>query len=545
MTMMTAVFAFLACLSASGAPWSGAIEPLPGEKWWGGDVHYGSSMPYADTRKPIDLSTPREAAMPLLVSNRGRYVWSDRPFAYAFSNGVLRIVSARERLEPVQAGATLKEAYLAACAKHFPFDGRIPAELLFTKPQWNNWIEIAIQGKNQATVDAYTEALAKSGFPCGVYLMDGGWLTHQGSYRFNADFPDPKGLFRRIHDNGWKAMIWTAHFISPDSLEAKRLRFGRGYMIDGLDYLAYSKFSGQCRNWPAAGRKAPGVFWWWSGVSSTWDLTYAPARAHYLKTLTDFAAEYGVDGFKFDGGDASSLSDGLRFHDPNMEAVDFVHEYVRLGADHFPYNEFRVGFRNGGMPVMTRLLDLVHSWEALARASQQVQGAGLAGAPYCVADMVGGGDAMTYRPGSFFSEKLFIRFAALQALQPMMQFSAAPWRYLSPKGVAECRAFAELHCAFGPYVLDLARHAAKTGEPIARTMEYEFPGQGFDRSMSQFMLGTKWLVAPVVREDDSVDVSLPAGTWRDDLGGMHAGPKELTLRDVPTARLPRYERMPE
>ena len=54
----------------------------------------------------------------------------------------------------------------------------------------------------------------------------------------------------------------------------------------------------------------------------------------------------------------------------------------------------------------------------------------------------------------------------------------------------------------------LARHAARTGEPIVRTMEYEFPHAGFAKPMTQFMLG----------------------------------PKTLTLTHVPLGRLPRYAR---
>ena len=123
----------------------------------------------------------------------------------------------------------------------------------------------------------------------------------------------------------------------------------------------------------------------------------------------------------------------------------------------------------------------------------------------------------------------------------MMQFSAAPWRHLSPEGVALCRAFADLHVAFAPYILECARHAAATGEPIVRAMEYEFPGQGFARPMQQFMLGPRWLVAPVLSPDDTMAVELPAGRWRDDLGAVHDGPATLRLSGVPLSRLPRYE----
>lgn len=521
----------------AAAVYESVIEPLEGERWWGGILNDGAAMPYATTDAPRDLACLNMGGTtaPFFVSSAGRYIWSDRPFAYSASNGVLRIVSDVECVKPVQAGSTLKDAYLAASRRHFPFSGKTPAELLFTMPQWNNWIEIAIQGMKQSSVDAYTDALAASGFPCGVYIMDGGWYTHQGSYAFyEPDFPDPRGMFGRIRANGWKSMIWTAHFVSPDSREYKRLRCGRGYMIDGLDVLAYRKD----RNGTAAG-----VVWWWSGISCVYDLTYAPGRKTYLETLQRFAADYGIDGFKFDAGDVPRLSD-VRFHDPAMEPVDYAHEYVKLGAENFPYNEYRSGFRTGGMPVMQRLRDQGHTWNALGKISQIVQAAGLIGSPYVVADMIGGGEAGAFRPGGYFSEKLFVRYCALQALHPMMQFSAAPWRYLSPEGVRICREFAELHVSYGKRIFELARHAAETGEPIVRTMEYEFPHQGFNRAMTQFMLGDDLLVAPVVTEDDTVVVELPRGDWMDDFGKRHTGPAILCLDNVPLSRLPRYVRLP-
>ena len=131
----------------------------------------------------------------------------------------------------------------------------------------------------------------------------------------------------------------------------------------------------------------------------------------------------------------------------------------------------------------------------------------------------------------------------MQSLMPMMQFSPAPWRHLSPQGIALCRPFADLHVSFAPYILECARHASKTGEPIVRAMEYEFPGQGFARPMQQFMLGSRWLVAPVLSPDGAKTVELPAGRWRDDLGAVHAGPATLRLENVPLSRLPRYERL--
>lgn len=510
------------------------VTPLAGEKWWGGILHRGWEMPYGNTPRPIDLGLEGGVTAPFLVSSAGRYVWSDRPFVYAFTNDVLTVTSDMEKVEPIVAGTTLREAYLAASAKHFPFNGRTPAELLFAKPQWNNWIEIAIQGMRQTSVDAYTEALARSGFPCGVYIMDGGWLSHNGSYRFHApDFPESR----------------TRLVVGEDILAVDHVALPVAQHLVLAAVGAHERRRPDHRLPPLladAAEHAPGVragvVWWWSGISCVWDLTYALGWDDYAQTLRRFAAEYGIDGFKWDAGDVGPMARTLRFHDPAKRAVDWAHDYVRVCAELFPYNEYRVGFRTGGMPVMQRLPDVYHRWEAIRRVSGMVQAAGLLGSPYVVADMVGGGEATTYRPGGYFSEKLFVRSCALAALHPMMQFSAAPWRYLSPGNVEICRAFANLHVEFAPYILDLARQAARTGEPIVRTMEYEFPHAGFAKPMTQFMLGPKWLVAPVTAEDDAVTVELPAGCWTDDLGTVHVGPKTLTLTHVPLGRLPRYAR---
>ena len=531
-----AACALLTLGTAWSAPFRTEIPLLEGECWWGGGGSDGQNQPYgAANSHRVDLRTRGATSSPLLISSLGRYVWSEKPFGYVFKDGTLIIDSDVEKVEPVQAGRTLKDAYLAASKAHMRFDGRIPPEVFFSLPQWNNWIEIFLHGMDQKAADDYTAELAKSGFPCGIYMMDGGWLSHQGSYEFyEKDFPDPKGLFDRINAQGWIPLIWTAHFVSPDSREYKRLRFHEAHK--GLDYLAYRK---------KPGSRQAAVVRWWSGISAIYDLTKPAARAYYVKTLKDFAAKYGIKGFKFDAGDPAFFAEDCRFADEKAEPVDYTRLYAELAANEFPFHEIRVSWKCGGLPLVTRLGDRAHAWTgrfAQDTVVPQIITAGLLGCPYSLADMVGGGLEISFI-GRQIDEKLFVRSAAMQSLMPMMQFSLAPWRHLSPEGVRLCRKFAELHIAFAPYILEMARHAAKTGEPIVRAMEYEFPHQGFNRPMQQFMLGDRWLVAPVITPDDAKTVELPAGKWRDDLGEVHDGPKKITLANVPLDRLPRYERL--
>ena len=95
------------------------------------------------------------------------------------------------------------------------------------------------------------------------------------------------------------------------------------------------------------------------------------------------------------------------------------------------------------------------------------------------------------------------------------------------------------HAALGDTFLALAKHAAQTGEPIVRHMAYVFPGEGFERCRTQFMLGDRLLVAPVLEKGAQVRrVQLPRGTWRawngEVLEGGAAVELPVTIRDVPT-----------
>jgi alpha-glucosidase len=73
-------------------------------------------------------------------------------------------------------------------------------------------------------------------------------------------------------------------------------------------------------------------------------------------------------------------------------------------------------------------------------------------------------------------------------------------------------------------------------------MEYQFPHQGLAEVKDQFMLGDKYLVAPVVDDRLEREVRLPLGTWRDELGKKYKGGKTYTI-NVPLERLPYFEKI--
>ena len=130
--------------------------------------------------------------------------------------------------------------------------------------------------------------------------------------------------------------------------------------------------------------------------------------------------------------------------------------------------------------------------------------------------------------------------AQVSALLPMMQFSWAPWRMLDKKHAALCLESAKLHKKFAPYIVELVKESAISGEPIVRMMEYSYPHQGYEKMHSQFMLGNDILVAPVTEKGETKKtVLLPQGKWMYLGETEYEGGAEVTV-DAPLEVLPYF-----
>lgn len=512
-------------LGTAGAQHKSEIPVLPGEKWWGALTTLGSIMPLEKPTRTYSLRSDnaQNQSAPFLVSSHGRYIWSEQPFDFQFDGAKLLIDSPTEKIEAVKVGKTLREAFILGKGAHFRSNGQLPPELFFSMPQYNTWIELQYN-QNQTDIEKYADDILSNGFPAGILMIDDNWQRHYGNFDFKAErFPDPKAMIDRLHAKGFKVMLWISPFVSPDSPEFRALQ-QKGFLIR------------------EKGKKNAAIIPWWNGYSACYDLTNPEAFEHLLGILKNMQAEYGVDGFKFDAGDTYFYTpDTQDYHDTAARAVNQVQKWTELGT-HFPYNEYRAGWRMQEYPLVQRLCDKGNSWEELERLIPEMLNAGMMGYPYTCPDMIGGGQVADFTDidQTKLDQNLIVRSAQLHALMPMMQFSVAPWRVLDKERLGYCRDAALLHQKMAPYVLETARHAAKTGEPIVRSMEYMFPNKGFADCNDQYMLGAKYLVAPALSPNTKRTVRLPRGRWTDDLGQKFKGPLVMEI-SVPTGRIPYYE----
>ncbi len=498
---------------------------LPGEAWWGGNVHAGHEMPLtAQSVLTLDPDRGRENDQfaPLYVSSMGRYLWSERPFVLEAKAGRVECRGTGEILLEEGFG-DLRGAYLAACRAHFPFTGTLPDRRFFTQPQYNTWIEL---GTDQTTENIlrYARGILAHGLPAGILMIDGGWQEDYGVFEFHkGKIPDPAYLMYELHRMGFGVMIWTSPIVGSAGTHYKRLR-DKGYLL--LD-----------KDGEIAIRK------WWSGYSAVLDLSNPEAAEWYHGELHRLMDCYGVDGYKFDAGDVYFYQDSDRSHVP-MLAREQTAVFNEVGS-HYSLNEFRAAWKFGGQPIVARLHDKYHSWNdfGLNTLIPHTLLQGLLGYAYCCPDMVGGGILDCFNKGQKMDEELFVRWAQANVFMGMMQMSVSPWRVLNEENAARVVKALKLHASLGETFYRLAQNAAQTGEPITRHMAYAFPGQGFESVSTQFMLGDRLLAAPVLEKGAAEKtVWLPEGRWKSWKGETLQGGCKVTL-PVTLDDIPHFERL--
>ncbi len=493
------------------------IKMLDGECFWGGSAVDGTQNPFnKDSVYSRDLTRYCTIqTMPLFVSNKGRYIWSDNPFNVNIKDGV--IILDGEDVIVEQAGSTLKDAYMAAMTKHFPFDGVHLQEKFFTTAQYNTWMEFTYTPTQEGTLE-YAKSIVENGFEPGILIIDEGWHKRYGEWKFDEGrFPNPKAMVDELHEMGFTVMLWVVPTVTMDGLNyVQATRKDLGKNPNAAETLV--------RN--ANGHVAPTT--WWNGHSAVLDMR-KQADVEYLDNQLQFLMkEYGVDGFKFDGGSVwmyhpdnfwnKPLRDDHNPYEMNIAWNEFGRRYA--------YHEYKDSYKAGGKNCIARLLDRGHRWDGdginTLIPCSILQG--LLGTPFICPDMIGGGEWSYTALGYPIDEELFIRMAQVSALCPMMQFSWAPWRALSKEGLKTVVAAAQLHKKFAPEILELVRKSETSGEPIVRNLEYNYPGCGYEYIKDQFMLGDDILVCPVITKGTfTKDIVFPAGTWVSEDGTEYEG----------------------
>ena len=514
------------------------FEFLEGECFWGGsaiDGRYNPLKATSEFKADFRLECHNQV-MPLFMSNKGRYIWSDNPFGIEVKDGIIIIDG--EDVKMYEAGKTLKDARTEAMNKHFPCDKRELPMKWFESPIFNTWMEF-IYNPTQEGVLSYAEKIIEHGFKPGIFIIDEGWQVQYGKWEFDKlKFPDPKSMVDKLHKMGFKLLLWVTPWVRADGYE---FVMNTNWRIPGVN-----------KNWDKMFlRDAKGdyaMMHWWNGISAMLDFRNECDREFLELQLKHLMDDYGIDGFKFDGGKVgyggyhtSALVNGTPNENHNPHELNLA--WNELGRK-YEYHEYKDTYKGGGKNGIQRLADCSHKWVGGADIlipDTIIQG--LLGHPFVCPDMVAGG-AWVYSadPDLKVDEEMFIRMAQASVLCPMVQFSWAPWRALSEKSLNIVKKAVELRQKLTPYIMELVEKSFTTCEPIVRNLEYNFPHQGLEDCMDSFMLGEKYLVAPVtIQGATTKTLTLPEGKWKYLDGTVYEG-GSVTV-EAPIEILPYFERI--
>lgn len=467
-----------------------------GEFFYGGIVRHGTLAPYtqnSDVVYSIGDTIDGDTFGGIFVSNKGRFIRiTGGDCRYEIKKGEISIEYDGDIIYG-EGYKTLKGAYEAVYKTVLKDETKVPRYLL-TEPQFCTWTDMDINVSESKIID-YLQRVSDYGFPKGVFIIDDGWMTEYGDWSFDKNkFSDPKKTIDKAHELGFKVSLWLVPFINEAAKDYALLRENGG-LIKNKDGSVYKKK-------------------WWNGESALIDMT-SPYTVDWLKGILDgLIADYGVDGFKFDGGGTRFYIGGDQKYFSETDCVgqsrawaEFAANYALSELKEYSYYPFK--------HYITRLNDKRRNWdenEGIGSLVPNMINAGLCGCLYTCADMIGGGQIsdFRFRPDEV-DEEVIKRFCECSALMPCMQFSHAYWNENDDIGKHFLK-FAKLHESFKPYIDGLIDEAEHFGRPVLRSLEYEFPHQGFENVRDAFMLGSSYLVSPVTKKGATTKtVTLPVG----------------------------------
>lgn len=512
--------------------------------WYGqGEAQTPDGGPYTRQPWPLDSGTVRDTAMgpaeylmtdPFWFTQRGTGLWVNtndvmdvamnavQPGVFGYALTGSDAMDSTVFVE--RAPRDVYQDYIGITGTPAKSDAT-PAQ--YAKPLFNSWAQFYTD-VTQASTLSWATGLHDAGVPAHTIQVDDGWATHYGDNTFNSKFPDPKALSDQIHAMGYDFGLWETLWINNDATNyAYAAQHG---------YLLKSK----------ADPAQPCSVTWWNGVAGIVDLGNPAARAWYVGQLQDLEKTYGVDGFKFD----------TRFFDescapyPGYTALD----YLTLGAqmtDQFDQQGAGVRISWTGSQkygFVTRQVDKGTGWNSLQAAVAQTLAISTIGYPFVETDMIGG--SMGEPPPT---KEVLVRWAQAASLMPLMYSSTSPlgvstWagtQTYDQQTVDLYAAAVKTHGLIAPYIDKQVSRAVQTGEPIMKPLFFNYPADQSGYTIDdEWLLGDSLLAAPMLTDQTSRDIRVPAGRWFDVAHRrVVAGPADLTGYAADLTQIPTFIRL--
>ncbi|TDO46341.1 galactose mutarotase-like protein [Kribbella sp. VKM Ac-2527] len=384
------------------------------------------------------------------------------------------------------------------------------------------------------------------------YQLNADGRAHQAadfSYPADGAWPTPQAMIEELHARGIKVILWQIPLQKTEYTEGQVAADADAMVRDGHAVLEADGTAYHNRGW-------------WFPQALMPDLSVQRTRDWWTEKRRYLVEDFGVDGFKTDGGEHAwghdlVYADGKRGDEGNnLFPVHYARAFGDLlrSAGKAPVTFSRAGFTGSQAHGIFWAGDEDSTWEAFRSSVTAGLTAASCGIVYWGWDLAG-------FSGPVPDAELYLRAAAASAFMPIMQYHSEfnhhqlPLRDRTPWYVAEStgddrviplfRRFAVLRENLVPYLAGEAANTITTDRPLMRPLFFDHPDDPeIWNHPHQWLLGNDLLINPVLEPAATTWTTyLPPGDWIDVWTGDPT-PAGLVVRDVPLDILPVYCRTP-
>ncbi|MDR0450477.1 MAG: hypothetical protein LBH26_04350 [Treponema sp.] len=391
-------------------------------------------------------------------------------------------------------------------------------------------------------IEAMMGKMEENDFPWDAVIAEG-WDTYNPE-----TYNDLKRIVAAVHARGKKFLLYEACGRVPYAEEgeaqeriARGLRFKTAYLVSEPDgnYRLPETAAYNPADAPDPKR------------SQFVDITNPEAMEWWRRFVWGRLVEdIGADGCKIDFCEQFPDHIPLRFHDGRPSSGAHLWYPTLYNALMYRYfNQYRpeggMCFSRGGGIGAQRYPflwagDQLREFGFLQSILTSILSSGLSGIPFMSYDMAGYMPAKN--PDDNPEDKVFIRGAQMSCFSSNMQthgIVTRPYDFAEPvKDIY--RAYAKLHQALRPYLLEQAGRASSTGIPLLRHLFlYDPKDPAVLNIEDEYLLGSALLAAPVFSLAEERDIYLPKGDWRNLWdGAVYQGPRNLRSFPAPLRQIP-------
>lgn len=527
-----------------------SVAYLPGDMLQDKDKYFGGvTEPYWLTSKGAAVFVFE--GTPLFYSWDGRNMCLEAKLEPPYqkpntlNEGMVLMYMVCSKDDPKEMHMTMVDKYLGKPYSH-------PDEAMLVYPIWSTWAQYKAD-INESTVLSFASQIRQYNFSASQLEIDDNWETCYGQAEFDRSpdkFPNPEAMITRLKTEfGFRVTLWIHPFINvqcEDYLEAALPP--KSYLVKDIKGREYD-------GTPQLFGHVPGLTYWWQGpLAGYLDFTNPEAVQWWTERLEQLRYKYGIESFKFDAGESNWMPSSFLLNETvgsSMSPVMQTFFYVATCSTFGNMVEVRVGRHTQPFPIFVRMLDKSSVWgydnglKTLVTTLLQIS---MSGYPFVLPDMVGGNGYVSsddplheVNPPPM---ELFVRWLQATIFMPGLQFSFVPWIY-DEHVVKYTQEMVTLREQYGQLIIDLAKNATKTGEPINRPIWWLDPKDEQALAIdSEFLLGNAVLIAPVLEENAlQRDIYLPLGKWSDEVTKeVHQGPKWLRNYSADLFTLPYFVR---